>query len=97
MAGNDFVQVQLTEFGVKFAAGGSLTISNGRRSHTFKPGESTRVELSYEWNGWLAHYHSPMGELLFELAPAAAPLKPAAAPPPVPAENDSAAPEKETT
>ncbi|QHN04426.1 hypothetical protein FTO74_14415 [Granulicella sp. WH15] len=82
MAGNDFVQVQLTAAGMGMADGIPLRVSNGRRTLVFTPGQETRVERHYEWNGFLKHYANPEGELLFELAPVAAPV-PAATPAPV--------------
>ena len=73
MAGNDFVLVQLTAAGIAFAEGHPLTLSNGRRTFTFKPGDApARVEKSYEWNVVLSKQHTPAGLPLFELAPAAA-------------------------
>jgi hypothetical protein len=79
MAGEDFVMVQLSKDGIAAAKGGPITISNGRRSFTFKAGEAQRVERSYEWNGVLSRQVAPDGKSLFELAPEAAPAAPAVA------------------
>ncbi len=111
MAGNDFVQVQLTAAGIKLADGQPLRISQDRRSLVFTPGQTTRVERSFEWNHILAKYVAPTtGDLVFELAP-----EPAAVPAPAssaktakaasapvttpavePAANTSAAPDAST-
>lgn len=73
MAGEDFVMVQLSKDGIAAAKGGPITMSNGRRSFTFKAGEAQRVERSYEWNGVLSRQVAPDGKTLFELAPPPAP------------------------
>lgn len=73
MAGNDFVMVRLTKVGETLAAGGLLRANSERRAFTFKPGESQRVERSYEWLAVLSRHVTPEGEQLFELAPAEEP------------------------
>jgi len=65
---SDFVQVQLTPFGQTFAKGNPLTVSNGRRTHTFTGATAVKVELSYEWKVWLSK-RNVNGQLLFELVP----------------------------
>jgi hypothetical protein len=67
----DFVQVQLTAAGLKFAGNGPLKVSNGTRSLAFTPGQTTKVELSYEWRAWLNNVTRD-GQPLFEIAPDAA-------------------------
>ena len=78
MAGEDFVMVQLSKDGIAAAKGGPITMSNGRRTFTFKAGEAQRVERSYEWNGVLSRQVAPDGKKLFELAPPPAPTSVAA-------------------
>ena len=63
----DFVNMQLTAEGIELAQGGSLTISGPRRTLTFKAGETTEVERSFEYP-WLRD-HAVNGEYLFELVP----------------------------
>ncbi len=72
MAGNDFVQVQLTERGEQVAGGAPLRLSNGRRTFLFEPGKTLRVERSYEWLAVLSQHATHDGEALFELVPAPA-------------------------
>lgn len=66
----DFVQVQLSAAGLKLAGSGPLKVANGTRSLTFTPGQTTKVERSYEWRAWLSTTMRN-GEPLFEIAPAA--------------------------
>lgn len=92
MAGNDFVMVQLSKDGEAFAKDGPLSISNGRRSFTFKAGVPQRVERSYEWLAVLSRHVSPAGKRLFELVPTATPVAvPAAPATPVQAQPPAAA------
>ncbi len=82
----DFVQVQLNSAGLEIAEGHPLTITGNRRALVFTPGQSTKVEKSFEWP-WLRDFRIS-GALIFELAP------PAAAPQPTlvtPAEASPAA------
>jgi putative intracellular protease/amidase len=79
MAGEDFVQVKLSATGEAMAgAGGTLSISKGRRSFTFKAGVAQRIERSWEWNVVLAG-ETFQGKAIFEIVTAGAP---AAAPAP---------------
>jgi hypothetical protein len=66
----DFVQVQLSAAGLKLAGSGPLKVANGTRSLTFTPGQTTKVERSYEWRAWLSTT-THNGDPLFEIAPAA--------------------------
>jgi hypothetical protein len=74
----DFVQVQLTEAGLKLAGSSTLRVSNGRRSLVFTPGQTTKVERSYEWNAWLSRHAHADGSQLFEVVPPATTEPPAA-------------------
>jgi len=85
MAGEDFVMVQLSKDGVDAAKGGPITVSNGRRSFTFKAGVPQRVERSYEWSGVLSRQVAPDGKKLFELAQVPAAPAPAVPTAPAPA------------
>jgi hypothetical protein len=87
MAGEDFVQVQLSAAGVKMAgAGGTVQIVIGRGNFSFKAGESQRVTNAYDWLVLLKDRRWN-GQPIFEVAPAvaSAPTAPApvVAPPPV--------------
>jgi len=68
MAGNDFVQVQLTAAGVKLAGGIPLTVQNGRAHYKFEPGAAVRV-LTSELRTWLSQQYNRDGEALFEVVP----------------------------
>ena len=51
MAGNDFVQVQMSAAGVAFAGkGGVLRVENSRSHFLFTAGKAERVVKSYEWS-----------------------------------------------
>jgi hypothetical protein len=91
----DFVQVQLTQAGEDLAQGHPLTISGPRRSLTFTPGQSTRVERSFEW-AWLQD-HAVDGKILFEIVPALPTLVPVPAQRPVPVAVSAAVPAKAPT
>lgn len=72
MAGNDFIDVQLSAAGAKLADGNPLTVQNGRAHYKFEPGASVRV-LTSELKQWLAHQYTGAGEPIFESAPAPEP------------------------
>jgi hypothetical protein len=70
---SDFVDVQLTAAGEKFAGeAGVLRFSNGRFSYTFTKGHPTRVVKAYEWSSVLSAMNY-QGEPVFAIVPAAAP------------------------
>jgi hypothetical protein len=72
MAGEDFVQVKLSAAGEEMAgSGGTLSISKGRRSFTFKAGVVQRIERSWEWNMVLSG-ETFQGSPIFEIAGAPA-------------------------
>jgi len=69
MAGNDFVNVQLTPAGVALAGGHPLTVQNGRAHYSFAPGSPVRV-LTSELKTWLSQQHTSKGDPIFEIVPA---------------------------
>jgi hypothetical protein len=64
----DFVNVQLTEFGVKFAEGSTLQVHEGQHSFYFKAGEIKLVTRAFDWNRVLKNQHIN-GHALFEIVP----------------------------
>lgn len=69
MAGNDFIDVQLSEAGTALAGGNPLTVQNGRAHYEFQPGKPVRV-LTSELKQWLAHQYTSWGDPIFEIVPA---------------------------
>jgi hypothetical protein len=73
MAGEDFVDVQLTEAGKALAvpAGSDVCISTGRKQFRFTAPDYAlaHIEKSYEWRVCLSSYRHE-GKLLVELATA---------------------------
>ncbi len=65
---NDFVNVQLSEFGVKFADGSTLQVHEGQHSFYFKAGEIQRVTRAFDWGRVLKNQHIN-GHALFEVVP----------------------------
>jgi hypothetical protein len=84
MAGEDFVQVQLSAAGVKMAgAGGVVHVTHTRPDLVFKAGAAPqRVTRAFDWNAVLSQLRY-QGQPIFEVAPAspAPAAKPVAAPP----------------
>jgi hypothetical protein len=68
MAKDDFVNVQLTEFGKERAAGAVVQVHEGNHSFYFKPGEVQRVTRAFDWNRVLKTQHFN-GHPLFEVVP----------------------------
>lgn len=71
MAGKDFVNVRLTEFGRQQAGTGPLQVHAGNHSFYFEPGEVKMVTRAFEWERVLKNEHIN-GHPLFEIAPEAA-------------------------
>jgi hypothetical protein len=68
MPKEDFVNVQLTEFGKERAAGGRVQIHAGNHSFVFEPGEVKMVTRAFDWNRVLKNEHFN-GHPLFEIVP----------------------------
>ena len=71
---NDWVNVQLTEFGERYlkeTGGGSLAVHEGS-GFVFKPGEVVRVTRAFDWAKVLRTQHIS-GHPLFEIVPEEAP------------------------
>jgi hypothetical protein len=64
----DFVNVQLSPFGVERAAGTTMQVHEGQHSFFFKAGEIQRVTRAFDWNRVLKHQHFN-GHALFEIVP----------------------------
>jgi hypothetical protein len=74
MAGKDFIDVQLTAAGVKYAgAGGVVGVYNGRREFKFTAGQPAKVLKAYEWDKVLATMKA-FGEPMFEIVQYQAPV-----------------------
>jgi hypothetical protein len=70
MAGKDFVNVKLTEFGAQQAGGGRVQVHAGNHSFYFQPGEVKMVTRAFEWERVLKNERFN-GHPLFEIAPEA--------------------------
>jgi hypothetical protein len=68
MAGKDFVNVKLTEFGAQQAGGGRVQVHAGNHSFYFEPGEVKMVTRAFEWERVLKTEHVS-GHALFEIVP----------------------------
>jgi len=68
MAGEDFVNVRLTEFGKKRADGGVVQVHAGNHSFYFEPDEVKLVTRAFDWNCVLKAEHFN-GHPLFEIVP----------------------------
>jgi hypothetical protein len=75
MAGKDFVNVQLTDFGKEFASGGPLQVHAGNHSFCFAPDEVKMVTRAFEWERVLKTEHVN-GHPLFEIVPDISELTP---------------------
>lgn len=64
--GSDFVQVQLTRFGVQHARGGAVRVIEGHLHEVFEPGKPRRVSRRYDWEMVLRNWRIG-GQPLFEL------------------------------
>jgi hypothetical protein len=72
MAGEEFVQVQMSAAGVAYAGvGGVIRAENSRSHFAFVAGEAQRVVRGYEW-GYLRDLKDAAGKPLFEIVPSAA-------------------------
>lgn len=68
MAGEDFVNVRLTEFGKERAAGSRVQVHAGNHSFYFQPDEVQRVTRAFDWERVLKNEHFN-GHPLFEVIP----------------------------
>jgi hypothetical protein len=68
MAGKDFVNVRLTEFGRQQAGSGRLQVHAGNHSFFFAPDEVKMVTRAFEWERVLRNEHVN-GHPLFEIVP----------------------------
>jgi hypothetical protein len=66
MAGKDFVNVRLTEFGVQQAGSGRVQVHAGNHSFYFEPDEVKMVTRAFEWERVLKNEHVN-GHPLFEI------------------------------
>jgi hypothetical protein len=66
MAGEDFVEVQLTEHGKEVCGAGELHVIAGPHQFTFKRDERQRVTKAFDWTKVLSHQQRD-GQLLFEI------------------------------
>lgn len=69
MGNEDFVLVQLTSDGEKYAAGGVIRLAGSRHHFQFEAGKPQRVTRKYDWDVVLSREVGPDGEPLFELSP----------------------------
>ncbi len=68
MSGEDFVDVQLSEFGAKWSGGTMVRVHEGRHEFAFSPGQSQRVTRAFDWLVVLSRQKID-GHPLFEIAP----------------------------
>ncbi|HLJ87758.1 MAG TPA: hypothetical protein VKZ53_13110 [Candidatus Angelobacter sp.] len=68
MSGEDFVDVQLSEFGAKWSGGTLVRVHDGRHEFSFAPGQTQRVTKAFDWLRVLS-IQMIDGHPLFEIAP----------------------------
>lgn len=68
MAGNDWVDVRLTEFGAEYSKGAPLHVHEGAHQFSFRAGEMQRVTRAFDWNRVLKNV-VVAGRPLLEIVP----------------------------
>jgi hypothetical protein len=68
MPKEDFVNVQLTDFGKERAGNAPLQVHEGNHSFIFQPGEVKMVTRAFDWGRVLQNQHFN-GHPLFEIVP----------------------------